>query len=227
MLRDASKTNSGVGSATLSTDYSHSVSVLLSFVDANIVGFRNYYLIGFESLDENFITFHLVNYFNACLGNISNGYAPYRFSFIKNPPQIDSRKETDLGVVILNPSEPAMPIVEFEAKRLSQSANNSEYVHGERGGIERFKRGHHAAHLNVCGMFGYVQDKTISHWLGKINGWISDLGVNNTDTSIDWKPDEEKLIPIQECDIDKYQSSNLRSKQPIVKLYHYFINLVN
>ncbi len=30
--------------------------------------------------------------------------------------------------------------MEFEAKRFSETSNNQEYVYGERGGIERFKK---------------------------------------------------------------------------------------
>ena len=227
MLRNTSTTPNNFGNAVLSVEGNHSVSVLLSFIDANISGFRDYYFKSEMSSDENFISHNLVNYFNSWLNDESNGFAPYKFSFGKNPPQHGSRKETDIGVVILNPSQPSQTIIEFEAKRLSDSSANSEYVYGERGGIERFKRNYHGAHLTICGMFGYIQSKTTSVWVDKINGWITKLSNDDTDNTIDWNPPKEKLkILITFEHVDKYESENVRINKPILKLYHYFINLV-
>ena len=80
------------------------------------------------------------------------GFFP--FNFVKNPTQESSTKETDIGVVVLSKTEKPVTIIEFEAKRFSETSNNKEYVCGERGGIERFKRGYHSAHSqfvwNVC-----------------------------------------------------------------------------
>ncbi len=226
MLRDLTAHTTTHGNADLTADSMQSVSALLNLVDKRISGFSNYFSKVANVNKENHISFHLVNYFNAQLISEDDGYMPYNFSFVKNPPQEKSSKETDIGVVILNPSTPSTTMFEFEAKRLSDTSNNSEYVHGKRGGIERFKREQHGAHLTICGMFGYVQSKTVSHWFGKINEWISDLATNNTDETIDWKPTAEKLTKVASSIIEKYESSNLRNTKPALKLYHYFINLL-
>ncbi|PQV62025.1 hypothetical protein CLV53_101300 [Sediminibacterium magnilacihabitans] len=169
MLRDISYQHSTMGNADLSAPNQHAIATLLGFIDNRIYDFRGYYLKSTKSDKENFITNLLVNYLNGWLDGESSGYIPYKFSFQKNPAQDDSTKETDIGIFILNPSVPGATIFEFEAKRLSDSSNNSEYVFGTRGGMERFKRNEHAKHLAKAGMFGYVQSKTSVHWHGKIN----------------------------------------------------------
>ncbi|MDR1371125.1 MAG: hypothetical protein LBJ72_13535 [Dysgonamonadaceae bacterium] len=76
------------------------------------------------------------------------GFPPYYFG--KNPAQSQSGRETDIGVFLIK-SEKPITLIEFEAKRLSDTSNNKEYVCGKRGGIERFKRELHSSHLSVCG----------------------------------------------------------------------------
>jgi hypothetical protein len=225
MLRDSNKI---VGDAHLSVPENHSVIVLLNFVDAKISGFRNYYFsIPLPPEGENAITYHLANYFNALLIDENDGFLPYKFNFVKNPTQSESRRETDLGVVILSKSMPSYPIIEFEAKRLSGSSNNTEYVYGERGGIERFKKNHHGTQLKICGMLGYVQKDTANDWFNKINGWITEQS-NNTTTALDWKNQSELLVHIWSHEkVNKYSSMNVRLSQSSLTIYHYLIDLVN
>lgn len=224
MLRDFNTTSNN---AELSVGSQHSVAVLLKFVDKAIVGFRSYYFSEPNvSGDENAITYHIANYFNAMLNEEEDGFIPYQFSFVKNPPQPESRKETDLGVVILNKSKPSFPIIEFEAKRLSESSNNSEYVYGTRGGIERFKRNQHGSHLHTCGMLGYIQKDVCAEWTTKINSWITDQA-NKDKNDLDWTHENEKLIHLKSFEkVDKWSSINLRTDQSNLHIYHYFIDLV-
>ena len=96
-----------------------------------------------------------------------------------------------------------------------------------RGGIEGFKRGHHSSHLVVCGMFGYVQSHTCSHWITKVNEFISELSTTNTDTTIDWTNSSENLVAVTSLtNVEKLESITLR-KTPLkeLKLWHYFIDL--
>ncbi|MBL7681815.1 MAG: hypothetical protein JNK00_00525 [Flavipsychrobacter sp.] len=227
MLRHQNHTHSIVGNAALTAPANHAVSVLLSFIEKRISGFSNYYFGSQISERENFISMHLANYFNSWLSDDSEGYIPYKFSFIKNPSQEMSTKESDIGVVILNPSRPSQTIFEFEAKRLSDTSNNSEYVYGERGGIERFKRNFHAGHLGSSGMFGYIQAKTAAHWVEKINGWITKCAAENEDVKINWKSSDEKLSAIQLVEnTGRCTSNNLRINGHPISLIHYFIDLV-
>ncbi len=225
MLRDFDKI---IGEAQLSVPENHSVIVLLNFVDAKISGFRNYYFsVPIPPEGENAITYHLANYFNALLIDENDGFLPYKFNFVKNPAQSESRRETDLGVVILSKSMPSYPIIEFEAKRLSDSSNNTEYVYGERGGIERFKKNHHGSQLKICGMLGYIQKDTVNDWFTKINGWITEQSAITT-TLLDWKNQSELLVHVASLDnVTKYSSINARVSKSSLTIYHYLINLIN
>ena len=138
----------------LSVPPKHEVEQIVSFIDNHIADFPHYYNQNKDSVRENWISNLLVRHFNLC--NCENGgYLPYEFS--KNPPQASSTRETDIGVYINTRNSKVIPIMEFEAKRFSETSNNQEYVYGERGGIERFKKGEHSKHLKECGMFAYVQ----------------------------------------------------------------------
>lgn len=222
MLRDINDT---FGRAELSVDSNHAVIRLLEFVDEVISGFRLYYFsVPSISADENVVTFHMVNYFNSHLDEKTDGFIPYKF--VKNPSQLNSRNETDLGVVISNKSTPAFPIIEFEAKRLSNTSNNSEYVYGKRGGIERFKRNQHGARLQTCGILGYIQDDDCASWTEKINSWVA-YQANKKHNDLDWTKEDEKLIHTASFHgVDKWRSVHTRLDSPPLLIHHYFIDLV-
>ena len=224
MLRNAVDNINSAGTVDLSVDGRRSIAVLIAFIDKNIVGFRTFYLKNGDSKYENRISDLLVEYLTGCLDDEGNGFIPYRF--VKNPTQAHSTKESDIGVRVRSNAHPLATIAEFEAKRLSDSSANTEYVYGERGGMERFKRGHHASHLSFCGMFGYVQSKTINEWTTKINKWIQGLADADADSTIDWKPKPEKLIQwSEEKGVYKWRSKNDRRGSTPIELHHYFINL--
>jgi hypothetical protein len=190
MLRDSLPLYQTPRPNDLSVDSNFEVDLILSFVDKNISGFPGYYHSIKDSEKENRVSDNLVHHLELCK-NESESFFPFRFS--KNPTQPESDKETDIGVFAMSRTQKPIPIIEFEAKRLSESSNNKEYVCGIRGGIERFKRGHHSSHLKVCGMFGYVQSRTSEEWIKKINNWIKELSENNSDKTIDWSDESEFL----------------------------------
>lgn len=226
MLRDNIKTYNPPLSDDLSVYPKQEVNILLDFIDNNIADFCPYYKTIKDSDKENRISDFLVNHFQLCLRDEQLGGFP-PFDFRKNPTQSDSDRETDIGVIVLTKNIKPITIIEFEAKRFSASSNNKEYVCGERGGIERFKRGHHSSHLSICGMFGYVQSRTPSEWIQKVNTWIVELSQTNTNLDIDWNSLDEKLNPINSFqNVEKLKSNHSR-KQPSdnILLWHYFINL--
>lgn len=224
MLRDNFKTYNPPSPNDLSAKENLEVIIILDFIDCNISGFRPYYLSTKESNRENWITDCLVHYFNTCLlYEKTEGFPPFNFG--KNPAQAHSGKETDIGVVVLTKNIKPLTVIEFEAKRLSLTSNNKEYVSGKRGGIERFKRELHAAHLSICGMFGYVQSNTTTEWIEKINTWLTELAEIDDD-SIDWKKNDEKLVELSDFDnTKKCTSINVRANNNSIKLFHYFIQL--
>lgn len=226
MLRDSLPSYQAPRPNDLSVDSNFEVDLILSFIDKNISGFPDYYQSIKDSEKENRISDNLVQHFELCK-NESGGYFPFRFS--KNPTQPESDKETDIGVFVMSRTQKPISIIEFEAKRLSESSNNKEYVCGIRGGIERFKRGHHSSHLKMCGMFGYVQSRTTTEWIEKINKWITELSQNNSDSTIDWSSKDEMLCKIEEfAFIEKLNSIHKRKSQMgSILLWHYFIDLSN
>ncbi len=209
----------------LSASIDHEIVFILDFIDHNISDFSLYYFSIKDSDRENRISYFLSCYLNACLIEDKEGFFP--FNFVKNPAQESSTKETDIGVVVLSKTERPITIIEFEAKRFSETSNNKEYVCGERGGIERFKRGYHSSYLTTCGMFAYIQSRKSSEWIQKVNKWIIEESETNTDSGIDWKSQDEKLIVIENFEkVDKLKSMHIRKQSnDSILLWHYFINL--
>lgn len=228
MLKDNQPTYNPPQLTDLSVEPKHEVDLILEFIDCNISAYCPYYQNIKDSDRENRLSDFLVYHFNSCLRE-----EPYRdfpsFCFGKNPTQAYSSQETDIGVVVLTKSVKPLTIIEFEAKRFSETSNNKEYVCGrKRGGIERFKRGEHASHLSVCGMFGYVQSRTSNEWIQKVNTWISELAQKNNDPEIDWISPDEKLSHFSHLSpkVEIQKSVNKRKKTlDSIEIYHYFINL--
>jgi hypothetical protein len=210
----------------LSADFKTEVEVILSFIDTHVSEFSGYFLSQNDTEKENRISDLLVHHLELCKDE-SGGFFPYRFS--KNPSQVESSKETDIGIFVRTRDRKPIPIFEFESKRFSESSNCKEYVCGSRGGIERFKRGEHASHLNICGMFGYVQSRSSHEWVTKVNKWIDELSTSNTDVSIDWLGNPEKLIHDNTfSSVQKFYSSHPRKiKSSHIELWHYLIDLTS
>ncbi|MEP3386945.1 MAG: hypothetical protein ABJO02_02075 [Reichenbachiella sp.] len=226
MLRDSVPSSQPPKSSDLSAEQDMEVKLILAFVDSHVPGFSGYYRALNESDKENRISDLLVHHFELCKDE-SGGFFPFRFS--KNPTQKESTKETDIGIFVRTRDRKPVPIFEFEAKRFSETSNNKEYVSGIRGGIERFKRSDHSSLLKVCGMFGYVQSRTSAEWISNVNNWIDNLSKNNTDKTIDWTNDEEKLTTIASLtSVEKLYSLNKReSSKDKIALWHYFIDLIS
>lgn len=224
MLRDIQPITPNPNS--LDVEQNHEVGVVLSLIDRVVPDFRTYYIKQGASKRENRISDLLIHFLQVKKAEYHDGFAPYDIR--KNPTQVSSGREADIGVFIKSlEQEPLLPIFEIEAKLLSQSSNNKEYVCGERGGIERFKRKHHAPHLSTCGMFGYILDDTTSGWVSKINGWISSLSNSSNDDSIDWTNRDEMLVSLQSFSgVEKLKSHNYRKESnDSIMLYHYLIGL--
>lgn len=226
MLRDSNPSYQPPRLTDLSADSDTEVKLILSFIDIHLSGFSDYFLSLNDSEKENRISDLLVHHLELCKDE-SGGYFPFRFS--KNPSQVESTKETDIGIFVRTRDRKPIPIFEFESKRFSESSNCKEYVCGSRGGIERFKRGEHSSHIQVCGMFGYVQSRTTLEWVTKVNNWIDELSKTNTDISIDWIGESEKLTPIDTfSSVQKYYSSHPRTvKSSHIALWHYLIDLTS
>ncbi|SEM13768.1 hypothetical protein SAMN05421856_101328 [Chryseobacterium taichungense] len=224
MLRDSLPPYQLPKSHDLSVPDNHEVEHILLFIDKKVPEFPDYYKTIKDSDRENRISDFLVNHLQLCKIENNQDYFPYDFR--KNPTQESSGKETDIGVFVLTRDRKPSPIIEFEAKRFSENSSNEQYVYGDRGGIERFKRGHHSSHLKVCGMFAYVQNRTIEEWFLKVNGWLTKQFNTNTDNTIDWLENEQLSKYASLSTVEKYWSSHTRKTlKDEISLWHYFINL--
>ncbi len=130
-----------------------------------------------------------------------------------------SRRSVDIGVVITGQYEAFFVI---EAKILS-TEKRKEYVCGNYGGIERFKREHHGKNLPISAMLGYVKSENVSHWHKKVNKWIDEL-INKDDDSINWN-ENDKLKTIKSKSMPQYVSEHSRVTETPIKLYHFWLVL--
>lgn len=194
---------------------------VVSFVDNYLPDFIVYYKSQGSPTGENRITDLLSYHFNTC----QQGYLPLFFG--KNPSQEKGFRESDLGVYAKDRNmKPMLPIFEFEAKKLSPSSTSHEYVYGERGGMERFKREIHSPHLPHCGLLGYILCNNINHWSNKINTWITRLANLSPKEGLDWQGTDE-LLHFAEANgtIAKYVSKNKRITLSDIAIIHYLIDL--
>jgi hypothetical protein len=124
----------------------------------------------------------------------------------------------------------------IEAKRLptpgkdkKNISREKEYVQGNSGGIQRYKKGNHGTGLLESAMIGYIQDDhNCLHWQQEINKWINDLISNNTDVEICWDSSDLLNEVSNFGKIRKYDSQNTRlinSKKDSIKLHHYLMEL--
>ncbi|MHC5060131.1 MAG: hypothetical protein ACYTFK_03485 [Planctomycetota bacterium] len=116
------------------------------------------------------------------------------------------------------------PLFVIEAKRL-RTQSGTDYVKGQTGGIERFKREKHGGNFEIAAMFGYLEENDFNHWHSKINGWIGQLiGAKNEE--VDWL-EQDKLTKINAGKLGEYQSIHSRPTKKNIKLYHFWLNLTN
>jgi hypothetical protein len=76
-------------------------------------------------------------------------------------------------------------------------------------------------------MFGYIQNRTSSDWIEKVNNWIKELSENNVDSTIKWYHTEEVLTKVDTFpNVEKLFSSHFRElSKDSISLWHYLIEL--
>ena len=142
------------------------------------------------------------------------------------------RRKVDIGVMISTKSYfEDRVFFTIECKRLPTPGTNrgKEYVIGNYGGIERFKRNHHGSNLPKSAIVGYIQSNDFEYWFNNINLWISSQRTDNSDPSIIWTNDDILIHQsTYKNKVAKYQSTNFRkAKKNSILLFHYFMDLRN
>ena len=149
---------------------------------------------GMLTAGENAVTRELLGFLNS-----GNDARPFFFGFEPHG-EADGRRSTDVGA-LLKPGHATSieaqtygarkPFLLLEAKRLPADSGSPEreYLSGDRGGIERFKRGHHGGKFKLVGMLGYIQRFDAPYWRTTVNAWIDDL-IATPPPDLTWDADD-------------------------------------
>ncbi len=140
-------------------------------------------------------------------------------------------RKVDIGVMISQKDRyEENAFFSIECKRLPTPGHvrEKEYVSGNLGGIERFKRSLHGETSSQNAIVAYVQLNDFEFWHKKINEWIEEQIVLNIDESINWQRKDTliNLCNYTRPEIAKYISNNHRVvNNDEIKLYHLWIKL--
>jgi hypothetical protein len=183
---------------------------------------------------EDLITENLCDFFTVHEKNYVYQFEKqdnYFFQF-RNQSKGERHRSNDCGVILANTKGSLGKILVIEAKRLPTpgTSREKEYIEGNLGGIERFKKEVHSQEIpcNLAIMIGYIQGENSNHWHKKVNEWITEQVQKSSNPDISWL-DEDKLILDKNFTsnktITKYNSLHSRIKLEKIKLNHYWIDL--
>ena len=121
----------------------------------------------------------------------------------------------------------------IEAKRLptdfKDRSRKREYVSGDAGGIQRYKKGFHGAGLSHSALIGYIQKEHCDYWHQEINNWIADLINTNKVADIVWNNDDNLVLEKDLTKTKKYTSKNTRIinlDRDAIEIHHYLMELI-
>ena len=183
---------------------------------------------------EDLITENLCVFFTTHEKNYTYQYTKqdnYYFQFLNQSKGIGHRTN-DSGIILANTKGSLGKILVIEAKRIPTPRINreKEYVEGNLGGIERFKKEVHSQEIptNLALMIGYIQQENAIHWHKKVNEWIEEQIKTSSNRNISWI--NEDLLSIDEefssiTKVTKYKSIHSRINLEKIKLIHYWIDL--
>lgn len=142
--------------------------------------------------------------------------------FIQQNKNKGSRASEDIGV---SPkSNPTKVFFVIEAKRLP-SSSKKEYIIGNTGGIERFKREKHAKNFFYAGMIGYVQNNDIESWEKRINAWIDEEITTSSSSDLIWSNIDKLNCTKSIRKLSKYSSKHLCISGKNIELIHLLIDV--
>ncbi|CAN5381180.1 hypothetical protein BH10ACI1_BH10ACI1_18240 [soil metagenome] len=209
------------------TDSSQSIiGKLINFLNIHLQTFPSAYkqMPSSTKVDnEDDITQDLTNYLQD--HTYKDGFFMFQFQRRKRK----TRRSSDIGIIARGYASYEAFFV-IEAKRLpaDRKSREKEYVQGNGGGIERYKRGHHGAGLPQSAIIGYIQKENCSYWHVEINNWINELISSNADSEIIWNKTDLLKQTEDFGKTKKYSSKNTRivnSKPDVIFLHHYLMEL--
>jgi hypothetical protein len=214
MLKDFSE--SDISSVDFSIAKGRTVDSIVSFLDNKLPLFRGD--VGINVKNEDEIS-------QECCIFLAREARNSFFMFHFQHKYLGQNRSSDFSIISAEKFSSKEPLFVIEAKRLPTpgSGRQREYVQGNLGGIERFKRGFHGKSLGNSAMIGYVQRETFEHWFKEINSWINDLVLNSKDSSISWIETDKLKFEKNLDELIKYSSSHSRVKESKINLIHYWI----
>ena len=220
MLRNYDKQH--FGNIEFSTD-AKATDAVIKFLDLHLCEFPKFLKsLALTSLNEDIITSKLEIYLQR---QAKQSDEIFMFQF--QCPEPNSRRSTDMSVIYALPFSSTESFFVIEAKRLPTpgSGREREYVEGNLGAMERFKRGHHGKYLQQSAIFGYIEAEDYNHWYKEVCSWINDLIKGNTDATINWNEDDLLSFLRNVNGINSYHSLNARIDSTQIQLTHYWINI--
>jgi hypothetical protein len=185
-------------------------------------------------LNENGLTQRLVDELEGAAG-----YRPFYFhqEFLVDESNgksrrsdfaVQPRKGECLAILGMTYAWPA-PFLALEAKRLPTpgTAREKEYLVGDNGGIERFKREQHGPGLKEVGLIGYVQDHSFGYWRDKINEWVEEL-LKSPPSNLSWDEQDRLVLEVESERLAQHRSSSLRgSSNQRLAIRHLWVMLAS
>lgn len=182
---------------------------------------------------ENLITENLCSFFSIHEKKYTYQFDKqdnYDFQFI-NQLSGKGHRSYDTGIILANTKGSLGKILVIEAKRLPTPGSNreKEYVEGNLGGIERFKKEVHSQEIQTSQalIIGYIQNSDSIYWFDKINEWITEQITKSSNPQIFWLEEDCLIqeISFSKPKITKYNSIHSRINLGKINLVHYWIDL--
>lgn len=220
-------------------DFGVFIQELISFIENKLSGFPTFFrnshalqnlpetIEGENRITEILCSF-LISHERSYLYPISKQDF-YHFQFINQTMGIGNRSY-DIGVSLIKTNIGSLgKFFVIEAKRLPTpgSGRQKEYVLGDGGGIERFKKEVHGQELenNISAIIGYLQTNTANHWHNEVNSWIEEQIETSSNPDLTWTYQDKltKDTRFQKDAVTKYSSKNSRINLEDITLLHYWI----
>lgn len=199
------------------------IQSLVAFLDINISKFPGFLKqTNTLSINEDGITSKLEIFLQR---QARQGDEIFMFQF--QTPLSNTKRTTDISVLQTSLYSSTEPFFLIEAKRLPTpgSGREREYVQGNHGAIERFKRSQHGKGLGTSAVLGYIEDNSFEHWQKEVCSWITALINSNSDVTIDWTNNDLLSFVESFSSANKYNSMHSRKSDCDIILLHYWVQV--
>lgn len=167
----------------------------------------------------------------------ASGHRPYFFQkeFMEDEGRGNSER-SDISVQIRDGDPIVVDGVRFadgarflalEAKRLPlpKKSREREYLVGQHGAVERFKRSLHGRGLKTVAVLAYIQSQGFEKWRDRINVWVEELIAAST-PELPWDASDKLEQETRTPPLTRFLSNNLRVGDNVrLKMHHIWVQL--